>query len=192
SRLAQQTISITQNTLLPLVDLSYRSTESPNIAEPTSHPSPQFSGSLGQFSLTSIQLLVWFAAALAVQDFVAGNPALAIQLAPPPLPAPQIWRHSYRGFLYEVPRPDAVGPFYCVTKGTRVGIFSGWQTASPFVSGVSHSCQSRVVSREAGYAKFHEVLEDDGVRVLVTKINMTASIDHRNYRRRQNTVANTE
>ena len=42
------------------------------------------------------------------------------------LGTPGMHLQSYNGFVYEVPVPDANGPFYLVTRGLRVGIFSGW------------------------------------------------------------------
>lgn len=33
---------------------------------------------------------------------------------------------SYRGFQYEIPHASAQAPFYCVTKGKRVGVLSTW------------------------------------------------------------------
>ncbi|KIK36741.1 hypothetical protein CY34DRAFT_16185 [Suillus luteus UH-Slu-Lm8-n1] len=33
---------------------------------------------------------------------------------------------SYRGFPYEIPHASAEAPFYCVTKGKRVGVLSTW------------------------------------------------------------------
>ena len=53
--------------------------------------------------------------------------------APAPIPAastamtpgaPRLM--SYRGFTYEVPPPTHAGPFYCVTKGRRVGVLATW------------------------------------------------------------------
>lgn len=36
------------------------------------------------------------------------------------------WYRLYRGYYYCVPAPDTRAPFYCVTKGLRVGLFAGW------------------------------------------------------------------
>jgi hypothetical protein len=53
-------------------------------------------------------------------------PGLSVLLPPPRRPAAQIWYRRYRGYIYNVPPPKDAGPFYCVTKGLRVGIFSAW------------------------------------------------------------------
>ncbi|KAH7919222.1 hypothetical protein BV22DRAFT_1134002 [Leucogyrophana mollusca] len=97
----------------------------------------------------------------------AGIPAVTFWVPPSSPPAAQVYRQSYRGFVYEVPSVDAPGPFYCVTKGTRVGVFSSWQVTSKLVTGVSRSCQSRVVSLDAGMEKFHTSVDQFSVEVLV-------------------------
>lgn len=59
---------------------------------------------------------------------VLSGPVLPSVLVPPP-DAPgstSTWYRLYRGYSYCVPAPDSPAPFYCVTKGLRVGIFSGW------------------------------------------------------------------
>ncbi|KAH7906367.1 hypothetical protein BJ138DRAFT_1117639 [Hygrophoropsis aurantiaca] len=108
------------------------------------------------------------AAAAAALDASLGIPAdPPISIAPSPPPAPQIWSQVYRGFTYDVPRPDATGPFYCVTVGTRVGIFSPWQATSPFVTGVTRACQSRVLTLALGITQFHTILEAGNVELIV-------------------------
>lgn len=54
-------------------------------------------------------------------------PGPSTLLPPPPPPALQRWHRCYRGYVYNWPAPkEDKGPFYCVTKGTRVGIFTDW------------------------------------------------------------------
>ncbi|KAG2121108.1 hypothetical protein DEU56DRAFT_918346 [Suillus clintonianus] len=64
---------------------------------------------------------------------------------------------SYRGFQYEIPHASAQAPFYCVTKGKRVGVLSTWEDTSPQVTGVSGSIQSRCPSIE-----LHGVIAEEG------------------------------
>jgi hypothetical protein len=35
-------------------------------------------------------------------------------------------QQHYKGFTFDIPHPDARGPFYIVTRGRRVGIFNTW------------------------------------------------------------------
>ncbi|KAG2112874.1 hypothetical protein DEU56DRAFT_919746 [Suillus clintonianus] len=48
-------------------------------------------------------------------------------------------QQQYRDFSFDVPRAGALGPFYLVTRGRRVGVFETWQRTSPHVLGVSCS-----------------------------------------------------
>ncbi|KAG2118332.1 hypothetical protein BD769DRAFT_1672262 [Suillus cothurnatus] len=57
------------------------------------------------------------------------------------------FQHHYEGFAFDVPHTAADGPFYLVTRGRRVGVFSSWSHTSPHVIGVSHSTYTRARSR---------------------------------------------
>jgi hypothetical protein len=60
---------------------------------------------------------------------LSGPSAPSVILAPPPPPALQQWYRVYRGYVYNYPMPTELNrgsPFYCVTKGLRVGIFTDW------------------------------------------------------------------
>jgi hypothetical protein len=74
------------------------------------------------------------------------------------------FQHHYEGFAFDVPHTAADGPFYLVTRGRRVGVFSSWcvsfsdyssffllhylrSRTSPHVIGVSHSTYTRARSR---------------------------------------------
>ncbi|KAH7919290.1 hypothetical protein BV22DRAFT_1133938 [Leucogyrophana mollusca] len=95
--------------------------------------------------------------------FVYGTGAI---LFAPDIQAPSVWHQRYNGFDYEVPRPNSKGPFYCVTKGTRLGIFAGWQTTSPLMTGISHAVHSRVDTIAEGVQIFHEAFDDGAVQCL--------------------------
>ncbi|KIJ89449.1 hypothetical protein K443DRAFT_16110 [Laccaria amethystina LaAM-08-1] len=56
---------------------------------------------------------------------------------------------------YHVPAANADGPFYVVTRGRNLGIFGGWETVSPLVTGVSHAVYSRVASVAEGHARMN-------------------------------------
>ncbi|EDR07207.1 uncharacterized protein LACBIDRAFT_299143 [Laccaria bicolor S238N-H82] len=56
---------------------------------------------------------------------------------------------------YHIPAANADGPFYVVTCGRNLGIFSGWETVSPLVTGVSHAVYSRVSSVAEGHARIN-------------------------------------
>lgn len=36
------------------------------------------------------------------------------------------YQHQYKGFSFDIPRANADGPFYFVSRGRRVGIFNTW------------------------------------------------------------------
>ncbi|EDR14475.1 uncharacterized protein LACBIDRAFT_321568 [Laccaria bicolor S238N-H82] len=55
------------------------------------------------------------------------------------------------GHGYHVPGPNDNPPFYVVTRGCNIGIFSGWENVSPLVTGVSHAVFSRVGSIAEGH-----------------------------------------
>ncbi|KAH7907678.1 hypothetical protein BJ138DRAFT_1104133 [Hygrophoropsis aurantiaca] len=57
-------------------------------------------------------------------------------------------RTSYRGVDFDIPPPHAAGPFYLVTAGTRIGVYSTWQRASPYVTGVSRAVYTKATSRD--------------------------------------------
>ena len=73
-------------------------------------------------------------------DATIPNPNIADALDPTP-PTPReipalpistveaagetLLQKTYKGFSFDIPKPDAPGPFYLVTKGLRVGVFSG-------------------------------------------------------------------
>ncbi|KAG1802816.1 uncharacterized protein HD556DRAFT_1437881 [Suillus plorans] len=48
------------------------------------------------------------------------------------------FQHHYEGFSFDVPHKEAGGPFYLVTRGRRVGVFSTWTCTSPHVLGGVH------------------------------------------------------
>ncbi|KAF8434160.1 hypothetical protein L210DRAFT_864099 [Boletus edulis BED1] len=73
---------------------------------------------------------------------------------------------SHSGFVYEVPEPHTTGPFYLVTRGRRVGVFSGWYTTSPYVIGISRASFSRVASVKAGLAQLISCINRDLARWL--------------------------
>ncbi|KAF8119591.1 hypothetical protein EV363DRAFT_1176294 [Boletus edulis] len=43
-------------------------------------------------------------------------------------------QHMYNGFIFDVPPKDTDGTVYVVTRGHRVGIFTSWTVASPYVN----------------------------------------------------------
>ncbi|KIJ57981.1 hypothetical protein HYDPIDRAFT_34614 [Hydnomerulius pinastri MD-312] len=69
------------------------------------------------------------------------------------------WMNMYNYFVYELPAPTATGPFYLVTVGRRVGVFSTWQRTSPHVTGVSCASFSRVESVDQGLDLLDEAID---------------------------------
>ncbi|KIJ10013.1 hypothetical protein PAXINDRAFT_16918 [Paxillus involutus ATCC 200175] len=60
------------------------------------------------------------------------------------------WQHIFGDFIFDIPDPQAVGPFYLVMRGTRIGVLSTWQRTSPYVLGVSMAAYSRTLSVHDG------------------------------------------
>ncbi|KAF9222816.1 hypothetical protein BS17DRAFT_767573 [Gyrodon lividus] len=52
----------------------------------------------------------------------------------------EVWyQQTYRSFTFDVPRAGDLRPFYLVTRGHRVGVFSTWQHTSIHVTSISCS-----------------------------------------------------
>ncbi|KIJ60878.1 hypothetical protein HYDPIDRAFT_170023 [Hydnomerulius pinastri MD-312] len=93
---------------------------------------------------------------------LTGPPGLSVLLPPPRPPTAQIWYRWYRGYVYHVPQPGDLGPFYCVTKGLHVGVFSVWQRSAMLTQGVSGAIHSKVKSLSRGIDIFEQMLELGG------------------------------
>ncbi|KAJ8469461.1 hypothetical protein ONZ45_g16880 [Pleurotus djamor] len=85
---------------------------------------------------------------------------------PPPSPSPPLrppqpfavpWKVP-RNYKYHVPGRLEVAPFYIVTKGYDVGVFSSWTRAAELVLGVSEGRQHLVASVAAGKKLMDEAL----------------------------------
>ncbi|KAF5379420.1 hypothetical protein D9615_006532 [Tricholomella constricta] len=61
---------------------------------------------------------------------------------------------------------DDVGPWYTITRGRRVGVFSGWDTVSPLVVGVSGACYNRKASRAQAKMVFARAVRDGNVSII--------------------------
>ncbi|KAG1732346.1 hypothetical protein EDB19DRAFT_1912071 [Suillus lakei] len=100
----------------------------------------------------------------------AGEVDARIDNPPPPTNAHSVGLPpssvSYRGFPYEIPHASAEAPFYCVTKGKRVGVLSTWEDTSPQVTGVSGAIHSRCPSVEVGVARIHAAIERGNCQYL--------------------------
>ncbi|EDR04408.1 uncharacterized protein LACBIDRAFT_304671 [Laccaria bicolor S238N-H82] len=59
---------------------------------------------------------------------------------------------------YHVPAANAAAPFYTITCGRDIGIFAGWETASPLVGGVSHFTCCWVASIAEGHSRMAAAL----------------------------------
>ncbi|KAG1881241.1 hypothetical protein F4604DRAFT_1922247 [Suillus subluteus] len=67
---------------------------------------------------------------------------------------------------YNVPAADATGPFYWVTRGRRIGVFSTWQQTSSHVIGVSRASFSKVRSVAKGIQLMEEAIGRGETEVL--------------------------
>ncbi|KIJ09684.1 hypothetical protein PAXINDRAFT_17233 [Paxillus involutus ATCC 200175] len=95
------------------------------------------------------------------------------------------WQHIFGDFVFDIPDPQAVGPFYLVTRGTRIGVLSTWyiyllgmihqtinpshnsrQRTSPYVLGVSMAAYSRTPSVRDGMERMLIAIKLDEAWVL--------------------------
>ncbi|KAG1768281.1 hypothetical protein EV702DRAFT_1203370 [Suillus placidus] len=67
---------------------------------------------------------------------------------------------------YNIPVLDATGPFYWVTRGRRIGIFSTWQQTSSHVIGVSRASFSKVLSVAEGVQLMEQAIDCGETEVL--------------------------
>ncbi|KAG1783150.1 hypothetical protein EV702DRAFT_1191586 [Suillus placidus] len=67
---------------------------------------------------------------------------------------------------YHVPAADATGPFYWVTCGCCIGIFSTWQQTSFHVTDMSRASFSKVCSVAEGIQLMEEAIDRSEAEVL--------------------------
>ncbi|KAG2144237.1 hypothetical protein DEU56DRAFT_910593 [Suillus clintonianus] len=80
---------------------------------------------------------------------------------------PAVYTRLYGGITYDVPAPNASGPYYWVTRGRRVGIFSTWQRTSSHVIGVSRASFSKVRSIAEGVQLMENAIDSGETEWLV-------------------------
>ncbi|KIK14948.1 hypothetical protein PISMIDRAFT_116077, partial [Pisolithus microcarpus 441] len=56
----------------------------------------------------------------------------------------------YRGIYFDIPGPEKNGPFYLVTKGTRIGVLAEWPRMAPYIISVKGSCYVGVLMVKEG------------------------------------------
>ncbi|KAI5993045.1 hypothetical protein EDD15DRAFT_2367858 [Pisolithus albus] len=69
------------------------------------------------------------------------------------------WQQRYRGTYFDVPGPDVVGPYYLVTKGTRIGVLATWTRTAPYVNGVKGACYVGVPSVKEGVERMIRAID---------------------------------
>ncbi|KAG1796739.1 uncharacterized protein HD556DRAFT_1441438 [Suillus plorans] len=75
--------------------------------------------------------------------------------------------HFYCGTYFNVPAADAEPPFYCISRGRHIGVFSGWDATGPKVLGVSHGIFHKVDSIEKGMSIMRSAIDrGDAMQVL--------------------------
>ncbi|EIW81310.1 hypothetical protein CONPUDRAFT_153860 [Coniophora puteana RWD-64-598 SS2] len=72
----------------------------------------------------------------------------------------------YHGTACWVPDNHVTGPFYLVTRGRWVGIFSPWSKTSPYVTGVSGAVFHRIKELETGIQQLFDTIDDGQVGVV--------------------------
>ncbi|KAH7905179.1 hypothetical protein BJ138DRAFT_1118703 [Hygrophoropsis aurantiaca] len=100
---------------------------------------------------------------------VAAAPQVPPVAAAPQVPLPPAIGHfmvSYGDVDYYVPFANALPPFYLVTRGRRIGVFSQWQRTAPYVIGVGGAAFSRIRGIENGRQMMEDGIDSDEVVVL--------------------------
>ncbi|KAI9458300.1 hypothetical protein HD554DRAFT_2042128 [Boletus coccyginus] len=77
-----------------------------------------------------------------------------------------VWGPLIFGWFFVVLSRRKTPPFYMVTKGLCVGIFSGWKIMGTLTIKVSGSIQCKVSSVESGVILFEQALEGGKVDKL--------------------------
>ncbi|KAH7906699.1 hypothetical protein BJ138DRAFT_1219367 [Hygrophoropsis aurantiaca] len=95
---------------------------------------------------------------------VAQVAVVAVQAVPPP-PIGHVLT-TYGDFDYYVPDAYCLAPYYLVTKGRRVGVFSQWQKCSPYVTGVAGAVYSKARSVTHGRDIMEEAIDSGEAQVL--------------------------
>ncbi|KAG2079403.1 uncharacterized protein F5147DRAFT_775874 [Suillus discolor] len=96
----------------------------------------------------------------------ASTPVPAITVSPVLVPAPLAVVPQVN-VTYHVPVADAMGPFYWVTHGRCIGIFSTWQQTSSHVTGMSRASFSKVRSVAEGIQLMEEAIDRGETEVLM-------------------------
>ncbi|KAG2153816.1 hypothetical protein DEU56DRAFT_907295 [Suillus clintonianus] len=87
-------------------------------------------------------------------------PAVTVSPATSGITQPQV------NVTYDIPPNDAMGPFYWVTRGRRIGIFSTWQQTSSHVIGVSRASFSKVRSVAEGIQLMEAAIDRGETEIL--------------------------
>ncbi|KAG1745509.1 uncharacterized protein EDB91DRAFT_1246382 [Suillus paluster] len=75
--------------------------------------------------------------------------------------------HFYHGTYFNVPAAKAQAPFYCITRGRYIGVFSGWDATGSKVLGISRGIFHKVDSIEKGMNIMKAAIERrDAIQVL--------------------------
>ncbi|KIK34200.1 hypothetical protein CY34DRAFT_98431, partial [Suillus luteus UH-Slu-Lm8-n1] len=73
----------------------------------------------------------------------------------------------YNSTYFNLPATNAEGPFYCITRGRYIGVFSGWDATGPKVLGVSRGIFHKVDSIEKGMSIMRSAIDrGDAIQVL--------------------------
>lgn len=76
------------------------------------------------------------------------------------------WQQRHKGLYFDVPSPDVAGPYYLVTKGTRIGVLATWPRTAPYIIGVKGSCYVGVPSVKEGVKRIIRSIELGEVAVV--------------------------
>ncbi|KAG1781390.1 hypothetical protein EV702DRAFT_1042489 [Suillus placidus] len=82
-------------------------------------------------------------------------------------PAAIVHTQLHGNIRYDVPAPNASGPYYWVTCSRRVGIFSTWQQTSSHVIGVNQASFSKVHSLAEGMQLMNNAIDRGETELLI-------------------------
>ncbi|KIJ61344.1 hypothetical protein HYDPIDRAFT_116110 [Hydnomerulius pinastri MD-312] len=106
-----------------------------------------------------------------LSSIILGSPPRPLRstlLPPPNHPGRLSWSRVYHGVVFNVPAPnsEARAPFYCVTKGTHLGVFETWPETASYVKRVKGAVQCKVATIDDGIRMFEDTIDVGGVELL--------------------------
>ncbi|KAG9309249.1 hypothetical protein JVU11DRAFT_10730 [Chiua virens] len=76
-----------------------------------------------------------------------------------------VFQHIYRGISFDIPHEGSTGPFYLMTRGLRIGVFSTWNVTVPHVLAISSTSFHHVQTLNSGLVAMLHAIEVGAVQM---------------------------